>query len=86
MQQQKPISTAHIMQFNAGSIIVNLRFYEEIQKYKITISKNDESYFPKETKLESNTREFIYQLLEIEFRGEELQYFIGFENRRKFNR
>ncbi len=86
LQEPKPVSIVHIMQFCAGSVILNVRYFEEKRLYKILISKNGEYFFPKETKLEALTCEYLCQLLEIEFRGEELQYFVGFENRRKFKR
>ena len=73
-----------IMQLKAGSVIVNIRYFETEFRYLIMIHKDGELYFPIKVKLESETCQGVVELLKIEFDGPDLQNFVGYENRTPF--
>ncbi len=73
-----------IMQLKAGSIIINIRYFELEYRYLIMIHKNGELYFPKFTKLEANTCKSLMENLYKEYEHESLQEFVGLENRLQF--
>jgi hypothetical protein len=73
-----------IMQLKAGSVILNIRYFETEFRYLIMIHKDGELYFPKMSKLESDTCKGVVDLLKIEYNTSDLQYFVGYENRTQF--
>jgi hypothetical protein len=70
-----------IMQLKAGSIIINIRYFELEQRYLIMIHKDGELYFPKLVKLEAKTCKTLMDNLYKEYEGDSLQEFVGLENR-----
>lgn len=73
-----------IMQLKAGTIILNIRYFETEFRYLIMIHKDGELYFPKYFKLEAGTCKDVVDQLKKEFQYEDLQEFVGYENRTQF--